>query len=662
MKSIRTRLIIFFGILIVVISDTIAVFAFMNGNIMLKRGVQNAVQSTAAYSAALTENKMENLINQLIVAALQKEIVSMNLEDQIAVLQELLPNTQFVKMGVVQPNGLVDYTDGTQYQLGDREYIQKALNGQANISDVINDKETGKPVIVIAAPIKQGDKVVGALIGSMDSTILSTFISNDGYGKKGYAYMINLAGQVIAHRNNELVAKQFNPILDSGSNADLKSISTAFRTMLLKRVGFVEYIYEKTSLYAGFSEVTGTNWIIVVTADRAEASAASNALMIVYAIITIVGLAISAVIVYLAGSIFTKPMIMMSRISQKIAALDISEDIPGKYLKGKDEIGSLARSMQSITDKMREIIGELTDSSTQVASTAQQLTATTEQSATSAEEVSRTVEEIAKGASEQASNTEKGTAQAIRLGEIIETNRRFMQNMNQASNKIAGVVNEGLKEIDRLMQISGENNQAVKEINEIISKTNESSAKIAEASNVISTIANQTNLLSLNASIEAARAGEAGKGFAVVASEIKKLAGQSAASTGYINQIINELQEVVARAVDSIENMTSISGEQSESVINTKQKYEAIMGAVDESKEAVRSLNVSEEEMTRAKKDILDMLQTLSAIAQENAASTEEASSTMLEQSSSIEEIAKSSERLAALAESLQEIILRFNL
>lgn len=250
---------------------------------------------------------------------------------------------------------------------------------------------------------------------------------------------------------------------------------------------------------------------------------------------------------------------------------------------------------------------------------------------------------------------------AMKLGEIIDKNREYMFNMNSASDKITNVVNDGLKEIGRLSEISEESSHATKEIYDIILKTSESTNQIGDASNVIASIADQTNLLALNASIEAARAGEAGKGFAIVASEIKKLAGQSAASTSYIDNVVKELQDVVAKAVDSMEKVNSISKEQTSSVLNTKKKYESIMGAVGASENAVNLLNASEEDMLKAKNDIMDLLQTLSAIAEENAASTEEASSTMLEQSASIEEIAKSSERLAHLAGDLQEIILRFH-
>jgi methyl-accepting chemotaxis protein len=367
-----------------------------------------------------------------------------------------------------------------------------------------------------------------------------------------------------------------------------------------------------------------------------------------------------AVVIYWGADRITKPTIVLSKISNHIANLDLTVDISEKLQKKKDENGILARSMQEIMLNLRKIIGEVTDSALQVSSTAQELTATAEQSATAADEVSRTVEEIAKGASEQAANTETGSHQAIRLGEYIEMNREFMFNMNKASDKVNTVVNDGIQEVAILTKITNDNNQATKEIYDIILKTNESTEQISEASNVIASIADQTNLLALNASIEAARAGELGKGFAVVASEIKKLAGQSADSTSYIDGIVKELQENVAKAVMSMERINEISQEQSRSVGNTKIKYESIKGAMEDSVEAINQLNASEVEMTKAKNEILDMLQTLSAIAEENAASTEEASSAMVEQSASMDDIAKSSERLASLASILQQIILRF--
>ena len=140
----------------------------------------------------------------------------------------------------------------------------------------------------------------------------------------------------------------------------------------------------------------------------------------------------------------------------------------------------------------------------------------------------KAVEGIAGGASEQARQTEDGATKADLLGHTIDQDIEYIGNLNNASLRVANVIDEGLVEIENLYNITEESNIAAKGIFDIIVKTNESSTKISQASNVISSIAEQTNLLALNAAIEAARAGEAGKGFAVVAEEIRKLAEQSA--------------------------------------------------------------------------------------------------------------------------------------
>ena len=187
-----------------------------------------------------------------------------------------------------------------------------------------------------------------------------------------------------------------------------------------------------------------------------------------------------------------------------------------------------------------------------------------------------------------------------------------------------------------------------------------SSNKIGEASNVIETISAQTNLLSLNASIEAARAGEAGRGFAIVAGEIGKLAEQSKSSANTINEIVKELQDNIAIAVKSMERVTNISKEQAESVINSKDKYQLIADAMRLTSKAVDQLEASGDIMDNMKEEIMDVLQNLSAIAEENAASTQEASATAQEETAAVEEIANASEGLSELARGLQILVAKF--
>lgn len=667
MKSIKLRLLINFSFLIIGVGLVLGFISINTGKDLLVRDAEKTVSLLAKEGTKTLESRTGSMIASLNILAMQKEIVSMDLEKQLEILKEYLGTMDMLDLAIVQPDGTAHYTDGSESQLGDRDYVIKAFQGQPSISDVLISRVTNEPVIMAAVPIKENDQVVGVLIGRKDGNALSALIQDAGYGTKGYAYILNKDGTYMAHKNKDLVLGQVNPVILMNDDSKYITMGRAVKKIIELAKGIIEYEdlddnSKKEALYAGFEEVEGTNWIYVVTANQNEVLAAvpklQNTIVITLALCLLLGLGV----IYILGYYITKPMITMAKLSQKISSLDITENVSPNFLRRKDESGILANAMQAIMDNLRKIISEVTDSSTEVASTAEELTASAEQSAMTAEEVSRNVEEIAKGASDQAASTETGSVQAMKLGDLIDQNRGQVENLNKTSNKVINVVNDGLLDVERLSEITQVNDAATKEIYDIISKTKESAEQISEASNVIAAISEQTNLLALNASIEAARAGEAGKGFSVVASEIKKLAGQSAESTKYIDEIIGNLQGIVTKAVESIERVREITTEQSNSVSNTKVKYISISEEMKETMLAVEQLNRSEEEMALAKNEILNMLQNLSAIAEENAAGTEEASSSMVEQSATMEEIARSSERLTQLSGSLQEIIMRFKL
>lgn len=364
---------------------------------------------------------------------------------------------------------------------------------------------------------------------------------------------------------------------------------------------------------------------------------------------------------YISRSI-TIPIDIAIKHIEEVADYNITMDMPEAYLSRKDEVGNLANMVQKIEDNLRSLIRAISETSEQVAASSEELTATSEQAAVASNEVAKAIDEIATGATEQADSTMQGSAKLSELGELVEEEQNHITVLNDASNTVDVLVKEGLKVIQILSQKTIESDNATNKVYESIIKTDKSSHQISEASGIIISIAQQTNLLALNASIEAARAGEQGKGFAVVAEEIRVLAEQSTSATKTIDDIVCNLQANSQEAVEIMKNVKAILDEQTSHVENTEKMYHDISEAIDKSFTAVSTISKSADYIQVKKNEVKNTMQSLSAVAEENAAGAQEGSASIEELTNSMDEISNSSEGLSNLAQELYGLVSKFKL
>jgi methyl-accepting chemotaxis protein len=412
-------------------------------------------------------------------------------------------------------------------------------------------------------------------------------------------------------------------------------------------------------------EGTDLKWSYTTIVPKNELMAKTNNMIKLMIFLTAISILFVGSILYYNSKYVVDAFVKLSEDIVRLSKYDLTSDDNHKtikYQKRKDETGQMAKALSMMRNNFINLIKQVQDVAGHVSASSEQLTATAEQLSNSSDEVSKTIDELAKGAMNQADDTEIGSSKITDLGELINQNQTYMDNVNNSSNIVYRLVDEGLIVIKDLTHITGESGQAASEIFQIIEETNTSSEKIGKVSSVIASIAEQTNLLALNAAIEAARAGEAGKGFAVVAEEIRKLAEQSTSSTKEIDIIVNELLINSSSAVEKMKEVRDVVNKQVESVEQTEQKYNQISEAIGSTENAVERMNSSVEEMESRKTNVLDIIQSLSAIAQENAASTQEASASTQQQSTSIQEMANASENLSELAMELQQTISKFNI
>lgn len=662
--NLSTRIALFVGLNVLLVSSILGIMSIRYSSQEVLNQEKENMLNYADEAAKNIEANIAIRLEKLHEVAISNEVATMDWETQRTALYGNVERLGYMDMAIVKPDGTAQYIlSGDTAQLGDRSYILKAFEGQANMSDVLISKVTNSPVIMDAAPIIDNGKVVGALIGRRDGTALNDLTDNMGIGQRGYAFILGNDSTFYAHPNRELVLNQTNVMADVENNGALKSFGLELEKIGLGNRAIVSYDYDNDTRMTALAPIPGTNWTLGIGNYESDVLAGINNLKNIIIITSLI-----VIIVGLGGGLFVgkyiaKPIKEIVVKVEKISNYDLTTDANNKRSKiymRSDEIGIIANAVEAMRDNITILIKSVSETSTEVSHSAQKLTTTSQQVAIAANEVAKTIEEIAVGASDQAKETEQGAVNISVLSELINEDLQNMEHLNESANEVERLKNEGIVALEDLIDKTDKSSKAAKEVTQVISEVNDSSSKIEKASLMIKSISDQTNLLALNAAIEAARAGESGRGFAVVAEEIRKLAEQSNSFTDEIALVVQELGLKTNQSVKTINEVGEIVASQNLSVGNTNKKFMGISDAIEQMKLVLQELNDSTRQMDLKKEEIVGTIENLSAISEENAAGTQEASASVEEQTASMEEVATASVRLANLSEELNKAISKF--
>ena len=311
---------------------------------------------------------------------------------------------------------------------------------------------------------------------------------------------------------------------------------------------------------------------------------------------------------------------------------------------------------------LRGIVARVSEGAEQVAAASEELNASTEETQRSIEQVASAVQDVAKGANEQATGAQKVVDLVQQINMAIRTTAGRVDAISATSGQARELVGDGLKVIDMQNEKMRENLLASQNVAKAIDDLASQAQEVGRILETISKIADQTNLLALNAAIEAARAGEHGRGFAVVADEVRKLAEESAAATGEIGKIVQTIQTGAHGAVGEMDKAKVIVDAQQAAVAQTNTVFGRISQAVDDMVKRIGEIAASSQEVNTSAQRISDAIQSVSAVAQQNAASSEEVSASVEEQNATMQEIAASAESLSHLGQDLQQAVSGFKL
>lgn len=340
----------------------------------------------------------------------------------------------------------------------------------------------------------------------------------------------------------------------------------------------------------------------------------------------------------------------------RIAQYDLTEgdmaDIRAMTAR-KDEIGSISRNLVLLYENLHNIVEQIAQSAGTLSNNSGTLSEQIMQIKHSADEISTTMNDLSNAAMSQAGEATTSANEAAKLDKLIIRNIDDTENLRANANEMDRVKNNGLMAIKDLIDKTMKSRDSILAAKEAMQQNNEQAQKIELTSQKINDIADQTNLLSLNAAIEAARAGEAGRGFAVVAEEIRSLAEETNSLTGEIAIIIQELLEKTSDATQNMEIMEKIFEQQEHSVGETRENFIQIEQCLESVQTSIHKLYESSNDMADSKKIIVDMIEGISAVSQQNAAGSQEVLASMETQDSVIADIAGMAQNLAALAEEL---------
>jgi methyl-accepting chemotaxis protein len=525
--------------------------------------IQNISYSNSVIVVAekVAQEGEKNSHNEILLA--QRELVKIKNAD----------SDHLSSVNLVDKNGIFYATSDSKMKgisVAAREYFTKALKGTANAGSVVISSATGRVVCSAAAPIysSKGKDITGVVMMAMELKFFSDILDNVKMGKTGYAYIVDKNGLYVHHPVKQNILKV--------NISQIKGMQSVAQMISKAESGITEYEIDGIQKVAAIAHVPATGWSVVAAIPTEELYAPSRFTRNVTIIIGMISLILASVFFYFFARSLTRPLTDLVGAAQKIAAGNLA--IVAAAQNRQDEIGDLARAftlmVKSLKDKAQiaqKISGgdltvettSLSDAdalgnafSTMVATLRRQIQEIVESVnvlASSGSEIMASVSQLTAGAAETSTAVSETTTTVEEVKQTTEVSSQKAKHVAELGQRSVEISQTGLKSIEDTIYGMNRIKEQVESIADMVVRLSEQSQAIGEIIATVNDLAEQSNLLAVNASIEAAKAGEQGKGFAVVAQEIRSLAAQSKQATTQVRNILFDVQKAISSAVMATE-------------------------------------------------------------------------------------------------------------
>ncbi len=660
-KGIGGKLVVAIIALVFVTCGTLGLSTWINSTKAMNEQVETNLVSRAGDVSQYIEEHFQLTLVEVEAIAEQEAVRSMDFEKQKQYLSKrLADNKNYLGFGIIKADGVAHYLDDTTADLGDRDYVKEGFTGNSVMSEITISRVTGEPVILIVSPIDTVSGEKALLLARIDGYYLSNIVEDIKVGNSGYAFMLDANGTIIGHNNHSYVKEQNNPIKEAEETGVMTGRALAAKEMIANKSGYFSFETEDAGTNLMGYHTLDNGWKMGVVALENEMFSGLSKLKTNFIVTTIIVSLLGLIISFAISRSVSRPLRHVLRISEGLSEGDFTQEIPEKYLKRIDEMGTMSRALDRMTDNMREMIAKVSHEATTVNEASCDLMGDVMAVTKHSEQIAGAINEVDRGAQSQTVMAEESASameqMALGIQNVAEVASTIASNTDFISQKISESNHAVQQSICRMNEIQEGTTAELM----IIHKLEKESEEINLISNMITAISEQTNLLALNASIEAARAGDAGKGFAVVAEEVRKLSEQTAESATKINVLIERVQSYTLEVVKAAESGEDNVERGLASIEAVGERFEEIVRAVGEIAGQVEEMNASAEQMSANTEEVSASMEEMAATAHAASDYVHEVTDATTEQLKTVTTMNNQTEKLSEMAKRLYEAIQTF--